>query len=154
MSNQALTAVSQYQTMHEDVSVRAEDKHASRSSKQGRVHQRTPLGFQREHLSSASWRMVEHTVGRLPHHRPVHLHPPDYMASTLAPLQTMVPRVHAQHRQGRDLVHGAGGGQQQGDAGGLDGLAGARPDQRPAGVIRFIKDGVRARCLEAARAST
>ena len=62
MSNQALTAVSQYQTMHEDVPVRAEDKHASRSSKQGRVHQRTPLGFQREHLSSASWRMVEHTA--------------------------------------------------------------------------------------------
>jgi len=33
MSIQASTAVSQYQTMHEDVPVRAEDKHASRSSK-------------------------------------------------------------------------------------------------------------------------
>jgi hypothetical protein len=87
MSIQALTAVPQYQTMHEDVSVRAEDKHASRSSKQGRVHQRIPLvGFNESISHRPPWRMVEHTAGRLPHHCSVHLHPPDYMASALAPL--------------------------------------------------------------------
>ncbi|AQK94502.1 Cation/H(+) antiporter 15 [Zea mays] len=135
--------------------------------------------------------------GRLPHRRPVHpaglQGPRAGAAAAHARVQRPRARHHhrpqeraadgrgvpervpdAQRRQQRDPVHGAGGGQQRGHAGGhpgpgqraravhrgqaprrgrvgadvgpggVDGVAGAGAHRRPAGVVRVLQDGVRA----------